>query len=91
MERETARCGDIVKNLLSFSRPSVVRKEPAQINTVIEQALGILTHKIEISGARLVKNLAADLPPVTCDTKQIQQALMNIIINGVEAMPRGGP
>jgi signal transduction histidine kinase len=90
MERETARCGDIVKNLLSFSRPSMVRKEPAQINTVIEQALSILTHKIEISGVRLEKNLAPDLPPVTCDTKQIQQALMNIIINGVEAMPRGG-
>jgi signal transduction histidine kinase len=90
MERETARCGDIVKNLLSFSRPSVVRKEPAQVNEIIEQALGILTHKIEISGARLVKSLTADLPPVTCDPKQIQQALMNIIINGVEAMPQGG-
>jgi PAS domain S-box-containing protein len=90
MERETARCGDIVKNLLSFSRPSVVRKEPVQVNEIIEQALGILTHKIEISGARLVKNLAPDLPPVTCDSKQIQQALMNIIINGVEAMPQGG-
>ena len=57
MERETARCGEIVKNLLSFSRPSVVRKEPAQVNDIIEQALGILTHKIEISGARLVKSL----------------------------------
>jgi histidine kinase len=90
MERETARCGGIVKNLLSFSRPSVVRKEPAFVNDIIEQALGILTHKIEISGAQLRKNLAPDLPPVTCDGKQIQQALMNIIINGVEAMPQGG-
>ncbi|MBI5582536.1 MAG: PAS domain S-box protein [Deltaproteobacteria bacterium] len=90
MERETARCGGIVKNLLSFSRPSVVRKEPAQVNDIIEQALSILTHKIEISGVQLQKNLAPDLPPVTCDAKQIQQALMNIIINGVEAMPQGG-
>jgi PAS domain S-box-containing protein len=90
MEKETARCGEIVKNLLSFSRPSVVRQEPASINDIIEQALGILTHKIEISGAVLIRELGTDLPPVTCDFKQIQQALMNIIINGVEAMPQGG-
>ena len=90
MEKETARCGEIVKNLLSFSRPSVVRQEPASINDIIEQALGILTHKIEISGTVLIRELGADLPPVTCDFKQIQQALMNIIINGVEAMPQGG-
>ena len=90
MEKETARCGEIVKNLLSFSRPSVVRKEPVPINDIIEQALGILTHKIEISGVTLLRQLGSDLPPVTCDFKQIQQALMNIIINGVEAMPQGG-
>jgi histidine kinase len=90
MEKETARCGEIVKNLLSFSRPSVVRKEPAPINEIIEQALGILIHKIEISGVTLVRDLSPDLPPVTCDFKQIQQALMNIVINGVEAMTRGG-
>ena len=90
MEKETARCGEIVKNLLSFSRPSVVRKEPAPINEIIEQALGILTHKIEISGVTLIRELDPDLPPVTCDFKQIQQALMNMIINGVEAMSGGG-
>jgi PAS domain S-box-containing protein len=90
MEKETARCGEIVKNLLSFSRPSAVRKEPVPINDIIEQALGILTHKIEISGVTLLRQLGSDLPPATCDFKQIQQALMNIIINGVEAMPQGG-
>ena len=90
MEKETARCGEIVKNLLSFSRPSVVRQEPAPINDIIEQALSILIHKIEISGTVLTRELGSDLPPVTCDFKQIQQALMNIIINGVEAMPQGG-
>jgi PAS domain S-box-containing protein len=90
MEKETARCGEIVKNLLSFSRPSVVRQEPASVNDIIEQALGILTHKIEISGAVLIRELGSDLPPVTCDFKQIQQALMNIIINGVESMTGGG-
>ncbi|RPH89314.1 MAG: PAS domain S-box protein, partial [Desulfobacteraceae bacterium] len=90
MEKETARCGEIVKNLLSFSRPSVVRKEPAPMNDIIEQALSILTHKIEISGVTLIRQLGPDLPPVTCDFKQIQQALMNIIVNGVEAMTRGG-
>ncbi|HSO72646.1 MAG TPA: ATP-binding protein [Thermodesulfobacteriota bacterium] len=38
----------------------------------------------------LIRELGSDLPPVTCDFKQIQQALMNMIINGVEAMPQGG-
>ena len=38
----------------------------------------------------LIRELGSDLPPVTCDFKQIQQALMNIIINGVEAMSGGG-
>ena len=90
MEKETTRSGEIVKNLLSFSRPSVVRLEATPINDIIEQALNILTHKIEISGVQLQRDLGRDLPPVICDFKQIQQALMNIIINGVEAMPEGG-
>jgi signal transduction histidine kinase len=90
MEKETTRSGEIVKNLLSFSRPSVVRLEATPINDIIEQALNILTHKIEISGVQLERDLGANLPPVICDFKQIQQALMNIIINGVEAMPEGG-
>jgi len=68
----------------------VVRLEATPVNDIIEQALNILTHKIEISGVQLERDLGRDLPPVICDFKQIQQALMNIIINGVEAMPEGG-
>jgi two-component system NtrC family sensor kinase len=90
IERETARCGNIVRNLLEFSRQSGIAAVPTNLNDVLERTLGLIGHKLDLQGVRLHRRLAGDLPEVTCDAEQIQQALLALLMNAVEAMPEGG-
>jgi two-component system, NtrC family, sensor kinase len=90
MEMETARCGHIVKNLLEFSRQSDGGDSEANINEILERTLFLIAHKLELQGVKIETQLAADLPLIPCDPEQIQQALLAILINAVEAMPEGG-
>ena len=90
MEKETTRCGNIVKNLLEFSRQSGAVTGEADINDILERTLFLITHKLELQNIRLTRDFSPDLPVLNCDTDQIQQAMLAILINAVEAMPEGG-
>jgi two-component system NtrC family sensor kinase len=90
IEKETARCGGIVSNLLEFSRKSSTAIDEADLNEVVERTLFLIGHKLQLQEVRLEKDLFPDLPPVVCDADQIQQALLAMFMNAVEAMPDGG-
>ncbi|MBW2571030.1 MAG: PAS domain S-box protein [Deltaproteobacteria bacterium] len=90
MESETARCGEIVKNLLAFSRQSKITIKNRSIIDIIDKTLDLIAHDLEIKGIQLRKNISPDLPKVQCDFQQIQQALLNLIYNASDAMLDGG-
>lgn len=90
MESETARCGEIVKNLLAFSRHSEIKMKPHGIEEIIEKTLPLIAHDLEMKEIQVIKRLEPDLPKVQCDFKQIQQALLNLMSNASEAMTEGG-
>jgi two-component system NtrC family sensor kinase len=90
MESETARCGEIVKNLLAFSRRSKISIEPQNIVDIIDKTLMLIEHELEIKEIRLEKNIEPDLPLIQCDFKQIQQAFLDLMVNASEAMTKGG-
>ncbi|MGD8982804.1 MAG: PAS domain S-box protein [Desulfobacteraceae bacterium] len=90
MDAEISRCGEIVKNLLAFSRQSKIRMKPHSIEEVVERTLMLIAHDLELKGIRLVKNIEANLPHIQCDFMQIQQALLNVMSNASEAMTKGG-
>jgi two-component system NtrC family sensor kinase len=90
MEAEVTRCGKIVSNLLEFSRQDSISVSEINLNEVVEKALFLVEHKLELQNVTLRRSLAADMPPVLCDPEQIQQALLALLINAVEAMPSGG-
>ena len=90
MESETARCGEIVKNLLAFSRQSKMTINENNIEDIINKTLILISHELEMKEIRLVKKIAPDLPKVKCDFKQIQQTLLNLVSNASEAMTKGG-
>jgi len=90
MESETARCGEIVKNLLAFSRQSKITIKSSSIIDIIDRALVLIAHDLEIKGIQLRKNIEPDLPEVQCDFQQIQQALLNLMYNASDAMLDGG-
>jgi two-component system NtrC family sensor kinase len=90
VQRETARCGDIVRNLLFFSRqrePSLARED---LREIVARALRLVDHQAELNGVTLSLDAPEDLAEVDCDANQIQQACLAAILNAIDAMPDGG-
>jgi two-component system NtrC family sensor kinase len=90
IEAETSRCGDIVGNLLEFSRKSSSETGEADLNGIVERTLFLIAHKLQLLEIRLEKDFSPDVPAVTCDADQIQQALLAVFMNAMDAMPEGG-
>lgn len=90
IERESKRCGELVKNLLTFSRQAPSHREPNDLNTVVHRAALLVKHKLDMQSIELKESLAEALPPVECDANQIQQVVLVLMVNASEAMPKGG-
>lgn len=86
---ESARCGDIVKNLLQFARHTPVNRQPTDINELIRQSLRLVQHNIDLMNVKTRVQLDERRPIVTCDGQQIKQALVALLINACEAMTPG--
>jgi two-component system NtrC family sensor kinase len=87
---ESRRCGDLVKNLLTFSRTSPMNVEPTDINGIFDRCVRLVQHKLELTGIQLHLALAENAPRVLCDGAQIEQVLLALIMNAIDALPRGG-
>jgi two-component system NtrC family sensor kinase len=87
---ESRRCGDLIKNLLSLSRTAPMNVLSTDPHEVIDRSLLLVRHQLELGGIELQLKLAEDLPRVPCDPAQIEQVLLALIMNAIDAMPRGG-
>jgi two-component system NtrC family sensor kinase len=88
--RESRRCGEIMRNLLTFARQAPPHTQLQQLNTLVERALTLVNHQLELQGVELEKKLAPELPLVSCDAGQLQQVVLALLVNATEAMPHGG-
>jgi signal transduction histidine kinase len=80
----------IVEQILDFARSTEPTLGAVNINQLLED-LGLLTrHKLRNHRIQFVRNLASDLPAVMADATHLAQAFLNLTLNAVEAMPRGG-
>lgn len=87
---ESMRCGNIVRDLLTYARQSSAEMKRAHLNDLIERALKLVAHHIELGGIETRVELALESDEIICDPDQIMQALIALMINAVEAMPDGG-
>lgn len=87
---EATRCGEIVSQLLAFARRKPGQFEPVDVNTLVDKALFLVHHKIELASIETETRLATDQPEIIGDPSQIQQALMALLINACEALETGG-
>ena len=87
---ESRRCGDLVKNLLTFSHTSPMNVQTTDLNTVVDRSVRLVAHQLELNGVELHLDLPSDLPALQCDPGQIEQVLLALIMNAIDAMPRGG-
>ena len=87
---ESKRCGELVKNLLSFSRVSPMNLAWCDLNQVIDRCLRLVQHKLDLGGIQVNLDLITDLPTAHCDPAQVEQVVLAMVINAVDAMPQGG-
>ena len=89
IERESRRCGDIIRNLLNFARPRQPSRQPTDLASLASHALALLKHPFELQNVAVEQSFPPDLPAVRCDPAQIQQVFVALLVNAGEAM-RGG-
>ncbi len=87
---ETARCGNIVNNLLLFSRQKVGEFQLQSVAPIIEQSIKLIAHHLTMSDVKCELKLPGAPIEILCDAQQIEQALIALEINAIEAMPDGG-
>ncbi|MBF0505320.1 MAG: HAMP domain-containing protein [Nitrospirae bacterium] len=90
VENETERIQEIIKNLLDFSKPKEANLKESDINKVVQKALKLVQNMLDISNIETKLSLSGDLPHVFIDDYQIQQVLVNLVTNSVQAMHEGG-
>jgi len=90
MKKELERTSRIIRNLLDFSRQSDADMRPVEINKVVEAAVLLVKHQINLENIKLELRLNQELPVVSAGFDQIQQVLINLLLNAIQAMPEGG-
>jgi two-component system NtrC family sensor kinase len=88
--QESQRARLVVRRLLDFSRHSESLKEISDINVIIQEVLAIVHHMARTGGVNIEFNTADDLPEIFIDRNQIKQVVINLVQNGIQAMPDGG-
>ena len=90
VQQECMRCGTIVQNLMAFARRTSTEFEPVDVNEVVDRSIMLIRHHLEISGIELRTVELEDDPVLVADEGQLEQALVALFVNAVEAMPDGG-
>lgn len=84
------RIKNIVKQLLDYSKNSQLNIAPSMVNKIIEDVICLTEYTISQKGIKLIKDLPDDLPELLIDSNKIEQVLLNLIINAIQAMDSGG-
>lgn len=90
IQKEASRSGEIVRNLLIFARPAGVELALHSLNQILDRSVMLVRHHIEMSGIKLEMTVLLDDDQLVCDADQMEQAIVALLVNAVEAMPNGG-
>jgi two-component system NtrC family sensor kinase len=87
---ESKRCGDIVNNLLHFSRKSFGKRSDNDLCPIITRSIELTKHSANTQMIKLGQQNSASMTIIHCDPAAIQQMLLVFLINAIEAMPESG-
>jgi two-component system NtrC family sensor kinase len=90
IEREAMRCKSIVRGLLDFSRQTEPQIVPTDVCEVLQSTAALVRHQATMAGVTIRETYDTPLPPVPLDPDQIKQVFLNLMTNGIQAMPGGG-
>jgi two-component system sensor kinase FixL len=86
---QTERAGDVIRRLRQFVTKRESDRRPESLNRLVEEALALALVGERQSGVRVTFDLDQALPPVLADSVQIQQVVLNLVRNAIEAMQDG--
>ncbi len=84
------RSTEIVKSLLEFSRTDQEHLEKISLEELVDKTARLVKNEMQIQQIKFKKKITGKLLPVWIDKSRLQQALLNLLINGIQAMPQGG-
>ena len=90
ISREAERCGNIVNNLLVFSKKSYGEFTQSSLNQIVERSVRVIDHSLKVHEIVLEKEFGEGDDLIWCDPSGLEQMLIALIINAVEAMEKGG-
>jgi len=87
---EVDRLNGIIENLLTLARPTDSKPKSLNIRREIEHSLHFVDAQASKQGVRTELHTKTDLPQLLCDPGELRQLLLNLVMNGIQAMPEGG-
>jgi two-component system NtrC family sensor kinase len=87
---EIQRLAEMLRNMLSFSKPEEEKRRPVKINELVEGILLVMEKQMKESNIKVETYFDASLPEVMASTNQMRQVMLNLLKNAKEAMPKGG-
>ncbi|MBC2711861.1 MAG: two-component sensor histidine kinase [Desulfosarcina sp.] len=87
---EARRLNNIITDFLNYARPKNPNRSPCRIDEVIKKNIHFLEHQINENGFVIRTFFNGDIPVIMADEDMLYQAFLNLLINGMQAMPSGG-
>jgi signal transduction histidine kinase len=85
IDRESQRLNKLLADFLTFARPRAPRLQPTDVSSVIDSVIALVRHSGHIGAVTVRRDGNGPLPEVLCDSEQIKQVLLNLVMNAVEA------
>jgi len=90
IERSLTKASSMLQQLLDFSSKKPEKREPVEIQAILDQSLSLLKHRFEGNQIEVKKDLQPGLPKLRVDETQIEQVFTNLSLNAINAMGPGG-
>ena len=87
---ETVRLSDLLRKMLSFSKPDQEEKQAVDLNTVIDEILLLHEKQLQENDIKIKTAFAETLPQINASKDQLRQVFLNLVANARDAMPDGG-
>jgi PAS domain S-box-containing protein len=90
IDEESKRCEKIIRDLLQFARPKSTDLCPTEVKQVLEKTLGLVTNHLYKQKIEASTQIEEALPKIYADPQELEQVLVNLYFNAIDAMPDGG-